>query len=155
MRSARRRRDALLAGAFLALAGLCGCNPIALTTFRVGPPPAPLADEGGAATTLHVTEATVDAVVTITKEVAEHHGLEPVRATVPGVVSTYTRRWEFPNDGHARSIRVSVSRSAEDPDVIEVTIFEWQTYGPSDMGRLLLEELGSSLRERFGQDAVT
>jgi hypothetical protein len=151
------RRDApiLLTGAILALAGLCGCNPIALTTFRVSPPLAPAADGGGAAPVLHVTAAGVDDVAAIAKEVAERHGLEAQRATEPGVVSTYTRHWEFPNDGHARSIRVSVSRSAEAPDVIEVTVFEWQSYGPSDMGRQLLEELGSSLRERFGPDAVS
>lgn len=150
------RRDApiLLTGAILALAGLCGCNPIALTTFRVSPPPAPAAPAADAPV-LHVTAAGVDDVVAIAKEVAERHGLEAQRATEPGVVSTYFRHWEFPNDGHARSIRVSVSRSAEDPDVLEVTVFEWQSYGPSDMGRQLLEELGSSLRERFGPDAVS
>jgi len=152
-----RRRDApiLLAGVLLALAGLCACNPIALTTFRVNPPPAPMADEGGAATRLHVTSATVDAVVAIAQDVAERHGLEAERAVEPRVVSTYVRRWDVPADGHARSIRVSVSRSAEDAGGIEVTVFEWQTYGPSDLGQQLLDELGSSLRARFGPDAVS
>lgn len=149
------RPPILLAGAFLALAGLCGCNPITLTTFRVSPPLSTATDGGGAAPALHVTAAGVDAVVAIAQEVAERHGLEPERAVEPRVLSTYTRRWDVPADGHARSIRVSVSRSAEDPDVIDVTVFEWQSYGPSDMGRQLLEELGSSLRERFGQDAVS
>jgi len=146
-----------LAVAALALVCLWGCDPAARTRLLVTALPP---DEGGGvASGLQVTAAAADAVVTvvaIVAEVADHHGLEQGETFgEPGVVATYGQYWDFVGDGHARTISVSVSTSADAPGQVEVIVDEWLAFGHSDLGQAVLEELRSRLLAEFGQVAVS
>ena len=143
----------LVASASLALVCLCACDPAVLTRLRVTPRHAD--DGGGAASAFNVTASSVDAVVSIVRDVAERHGLARAAVSDSDDMTTYSRRWDRNGDGHARSISVSVSRRSDNPDLIEVSVFEWLAFGHSALGEQVLEELRSRLREQFGHSAVS
>ena len=129
---------------------LLGCDPLSRTTLLVAVP-SQIGDPS--APTLRVSTADAETVVTIVAQVAAIHGLERRDAPV-GELAFYSRGWDSNAEDHARGIVLSV-QAAERPGVIEVTVDEWLALRHSHLGRQILSELQTRLREKFGPDAVS
>ena len=90
--------------------------------------------------------ADLNAFVVIVGDVATAHGL---------------RAADHPPDEIARftlergRLYVFVTRFAQEPNVVEVTVLEWPAFRHSATGRAVLDESRKRLREKFGDVAVS
>lgn len=91
-----------------------------------------------------------DAVHAIVRGVAVERGLE-----LWGTSATAcARAWDFNGDGHARSISMSVEGCEPGPASFEIEVCEWLSFGHSDFGDALLDDLRARLCDRFGEHRV-
>jgi hypothetical protein len=128
---------------------VAACDPASQTPIRVGSPSSP----AESSSQIEVSTLQRQRVVKVVTEIALRNKLTCSTENKAPVIASCSRSWEANEDGHARSISVSVSEKS-DEGTVEVSVMEWLAFRHSPCGRRVLDELDEQLRTSLGSKNV-
>lgn len=93
-------------------------------------------------------------IQSIISEVCNEHGLEHSSDKSPDEVK-FSRYWGSSNHKHPNTIFLSLSKNSDDKDILEISIFEWQTIIQTEFGEKIQAQLLKELKTLVPEQEIT
>ncbi len=94
-------------------------------------------------------------IESILAEVSNQHGLEKGNLKNDTNEIKFTRYWGSANDQHPNSIYLSLNQSNTDRQILEISIFEWESVQQTEFGEELMTHLLKELKTLVPEQEIT